>query len=172
MRMFKPAPGEMVDRMTILLLKLAHTTELSSIEPRGEDTKSIPGEKGKASRVIVRTRVDSSTLNSKEHIFLDELDLVRNHLIDNWIPDIADKPDKVESYDRLYDDLSDINAQLWDLEDQSRVLRSAPNPKDQKVIENKAELLDSISTLNDKRANIVKEINALWNINTSEKLYC
>ena len=160
--MFNPDPGEMVDRQVILELKIYN----SDTEPIGTDKKQV--KKGQ----IERTLVDKASLNSKQHIYLDEIEMIRAKLISNWIPDIADKPDKVEEYDKLYDELSEVNAQLWDLEDQARVLRAAPTPKDQKVIERKAEILDCVSTLNDKRAHLVKAINKLWNINSQEKLYC
>lgn len=166
-RMLRPDPGEMVDRQSILELKIYHT----DTEPIGEDIKHSAGEKGKASRSVQRTLVDKSSLNSKQHLFLDEMDLIRKHLIDNWIPDISDKPEKIEEYDKLYDELSEVNSQLWDLEDQKRVLMKAPNPEDMLVIRRKAEISDCITTLNDKRSDLVRQVNMLWNINSQEKLY-
>lgn len=170
-RMFRPDPGELVDRMTILELKVEHSNIVASTEVINKDVDHVPGNKGKASRLVERKIVDKSALSSKVHIFLDELDLVRNHLIKDWIPDITESQDKIDLYDKYYDELSEVNSQLWDLEDQSRVLRISPNPEDMLVMKRKAELLDCISTLNDKRAKLVKDINALWGMQTQEKMH-
>src|ERR1035437_8917118 len=115
-RMLSPDPGEMVDRQGILELKIYN----SDTEPIGTDKKQV--KKGQ----IERTLVDKASLNSKQHIYLDEIEMIRAKLISNWIPDIADKPDKVEAYDKLYEELSEVNAQLWELEDQVRVYLDAP----------------------------------------------
>ena len=160
-RMFNPDPGEMVDRQVILELKIYN----SDTEPIGTDKKQV--KKGQ----IERTLVEKSSLNSKQHIYLDEIEMIRAKLISNWIPDIADKPDKVEAYDKLYEELSEVNAQLWELEDQVRVYLDAPIGLEDTADRRALEVYKTITRLNDKRANLVKAVNALWNLNTSEKLY-
>src|ERR1039458_1074653 len=106
MRMFKPNPGELVDRQTILMLKLEHSTVLASPEVVGKDSKT--GKSATHVRFIERTLADKSALNSKEHIFLDELELIRAHLIQHWIPDIANQEDRVAASDKYYEDLTAV----------------------------------------------------------------
>jgi hypothetical protein len=163
-RLFNPQPGEMVDRQTILTLKIEHVQGQKDFD---NDEKAVKG------GVVARTVVSNPT-KINVHPFVDELELIRKHLSENWIPGISIDDGKVIAYDQFYDDLYDVNAQLWDLEDKARVLRDAPD----KIVIEESELfkigyetLGKINTLNDKRAELVKKINELWNIQSQEKLY-
>jgi len=51
------------------------------------------------------------------------------------------------------------------------VLRLAPDKQNGTVIIRKAETLDAITLNNDLRAELVRKINALWRIDTQEKMY-
>lgn len=162
MRMLKPSPGELADRQTILELKIEHADrEITDAEPqlvkRGH---------------IVRTVVEGVDKKAPVNHFFDELELIQQHLRNNYVPDLQMMGDeKVSLYDRLYDDLVEANANLWELEDQARVLRAAPDKFEQSVIVRKAEILDLITVENDKRAALVKQINEIWGIKAEEKMY-
>ena len=87
--------------------------------------------------------------------------------------DKVDDLKKVEEYDKLYAMLADTNSQLWDLEDKIRALKSAPA-----TFEGAADWLVTVKdtafeivTQNDKRAETIKWINALWGYNRQEKMY-
>ena len=167
MRMLKPNPGELVDRQSILELKIDH----SNVEFEGEKTEFQTGEGKKRSRVMQRTVVNKEALGTKVHLFFDELELIQKHLIENWLPDIYNDDAKIEEYNKLFDELSDTNSQLWDLEDQIRILKSAPDPFQETAAKSAATVAFTIVDMNDKRAMLVKKFNALWGIQSQEKLY-
>lgn len=162
MRLLKPDPGELVDRQTILELKIAHIE--SQKDHDNEPERTVPH--GAIARTVVS---NPSKLNV--HPFADELDLVRDYLTKNFIPDIAPFDDKSNAYDALYDELKEVNSQLWDLEDKARVLRDAPDNFAEAACRRAAEVLFAINTLNDRRAELVKQINGLWGKQTQEKMY-
>lgn len=165
MGLFKPTPGEMVDRQTILTLKVEF------IQSQGDsEEETIANPSGEGTKVITRSKV-TSKLSS--HHFVDELEQIRTRLLTDWIPPLEVRgEDKVGLYDRLYDDLMDVNSQLWDLEDKARVLRDAPSSVASDVLFQQGyDTLCNITRLNDKRAELVKSINALWEIPTLEKLH-
>lgn len=166
MLLFKTDPGQLVDRQTILELKIEH----SNVEFEPEKTDIISDKRG--SRVLQRTVVNKNALGTKIHLFFDELELIQKALLEKWIPDIYNSDDKVKSYDELYEQLSEVNSQLWDLEDQIRILRDAPDKFEELAAKRAAEVAFAIADLNDKRAGIVKQFNSLWNVNTEEKQYC
>ncbi len=161
MRLLKPDPGELADRQTILELKIEHLDK--------EIVDAEPVVKGRGP--IIRTVVEGGDKKVGAHHFFDELEMIQKHLRQNWIPDLQMIPGKVEEYDKLYDELTEINSDLWSLEDQARILRSAPDKSYNAVLSRKSEILDAITAQNDKRSEIVKKINALWNITSEEKMY-
>lgn len=161
MRLLKPLPGELVDRQTILELKIAHVESQKDFD--NEDVQVPHGG-------ITRTVVSNPT-KVNVHPFVDELELVRKCLMDNWIPTIALDEEKVALYDKYFDELKAINDKLWDLQAELRVLRDAPdNHVDAARIRAGGVAFD-IDFLNEQRANLVKSINQIWGYDTQEKLY-
>ena len=163
MRLIKPNPGELADRQTILELKI-NKANVEFDEDRADALTSKNKNMG-VSRVLVNKNAIDVTP------FLDELELVRKHLTQNWVPDIANKPGVVEQYDALYQQLSEVNEQLWTLENQIRVLRVAPDKDMDAACRRAQEVAFAIADANDKRSELVKAIDALWGYKTQEKFY-
>ena len=160
MRLIKPSPGELADRQTILEIKIEH------VDREVVDKEPDLRQKGP----VVRTVVMGDTKVQVHHFFY-ELELIQNHLKQDWIPDILNKPGMVEKYDELYDELTDINSALWDLQDEARILRNAPDKFKEAACKRAAEVLFAIDTANEKRAELVKSINELWGLEHQEKVY-
>lgn len=66
---------------------------------------------------------------------------------------VPDKPEMTE----LFNEMLDINTELWDVEDDLRVLESQKNFGERFV-----ELARSVYKLNDKRAEVKRKINVLY----------
>jgi hypothetical protein len=164
MKLIRPSPGELADRQTILELKINH----ADIEIGDEESKLIKTKKGSAN--VVRTVIDNPTKVNVQPFF-DELELVQTRLKENWIPNITMHEEAVKAYDDLYEQLAKTNEQLWDLEDQARVLRDAPDKFQELACKRAAEVLFTITDLNERRASLVQEINKIWKITSQEKLY-
>jgi hypothetical protein len=162
MSLIKPKPGDLVDRQSILELKIAHVESQKDFDNEPEQVV--------AHGAVARTVVSNPT-KINVHPFVDELELIVSYLKKNWIPDILLDEDKVHAYDAHYEALKEVNAQLWDLEDKARTLRDAPDNFQEEACRRAAEVLFSITSLNDKRADIVRRINKLWSIDLQEKLY-
>ena len=157
MRMLKPDPGELVDRQTILELKIKHAD--SGETETAADEKEVEG--GAVARTVVKG-------NSKVDIqpFLWENEEIQRYMEKNWFPDF---PHIGEEYDELFDSLAEVNGRLWDLEDEARALRAAT--KNPATMNRAGIVLFEITEENDKRAELVKKINALFNIHSQEKMY-
>lgn len=169
MRLLKPNPGELVDRQTILELKIEH----ANVEIEDEPKSDIPlPETARGGSKLLKNRVivNKGALGTRVHLFFDELELISNRLIESWVSGLTTQ-EQVDSYDALYEQLSEVNSQLWDLEDSARVLRAAPDKFQEQATLRAAEVLFAITDLNDKRATIVKSINELWGIMSQEKSY-
>lgn len=74
----------------------------------------------------------------------------------------------------LYKKLKDVNTQLWNIEDEIRlIIKGAGDPSnlsaDQRVLVCKISF--EIPRLNDRRAELVRQINKLFNVDRVEKLY-
>lgn len=169
MRLLKPEPGELVDRQTILELKIDH----ANVDIEDEKKTGLPEleqARGGSKLLKNRTVVNKGAIGTKVHLFFDELELISNKLIEAWIPDLRTQ-DQVDKYDIFYAELSEVNSKLWDLEDEARILRDAPDKFQQQAAVKAAEVLFNITALNDRRAELVKSINALWGIQSQEKSY-
>lgn len=166
MLLVKTDPGQYVDRQTILELKI----DYADIEFKGDvepdNTSGILSGNYRYARQIVH---NPNKINVGP--FFDELELIRAKLLKFWIPDISNSETRIMEYDRLYDALKDTNGELWDLENKARVLRAAPDRLQTEAAKQAAEVLFAINDLNDKRSELVKKINALWNIGGQEKFY-
>jgi len=161
-----PSPGDLIDRQTILQVKLDHCA------PQGE------GGYAPVSDQIVeqstKKAVSRTTLLDKKQIdiqpFLIEHEAIQQRLQLDWYSKL-DGSKYADVVDKLIETLKNINSELWTLEDQARVLRAAPDRKSDTVVRRKAETLDAITVANDLRMDTVKKINALWDIYVQEKLY-
>lgn len=159
------SPGDLVDRQTILQLKLSH----AGIE---SDTGYAPVSQQileqSTSKAVNRTvLLDKSKIDIQP--FLVEHEAIQSRLELDWFPKLDEKNGSI--FDKLMEDLKSINSELWRLEDQARVLRSAPDKFLDTVTRRKAETLDAITYHNEQRANLVRKINTLWNIDVPEKMY-
>ncbi len=123
----KPTPGELVDRKTILHLKI------------------------NAGR---RKQVDVGH-------FQEELSLIEAALAE-WFRKSsgADRG----AYEETSRGLAEVNLQLWNAEDEVRAL--APGARDRL-----AELAKLIPALNDRRAELVQQVNRLFRVGQVEKIY-
>lgn len=161
MLLFKTTPGELADRQTILELKIEH---LNEIEVDDDPTVQSSTSRGVVARHIVK---NPSKINPQP--FLDELELIQESLKKNWFDA---RPDSlVQKYDALFEQLEQVNLDIWNLEDNARILRDAPDKFKEAAAIRAAEVLFAINDNNDKRCEIKKQIDALWGYKTQEKLY-
>ena len=156
MRMLQPSPGEAVDRQTILQLKCQHG------QKKGVNVKP----------------------------FVDENNALQEYLEKNWL--LLTQKSMQDPYDRLWAALKEVNKRLWDLEDEIRLLKSSltklPGVHQSQMSAREMACLISgniqniscmriieigllVPELNDRRAQLVQELNALFGIRTQEKLY-
>lgn len=166
MRLLQPSPGELVDRQTILEIKLEHCGSEITEESLGNVKIT-----DRLNRQVVKDPVKKNGKAVNSRPFMQELEEVINYQAKHWLPGIEAEDKKTEEYDELHSKLSEINSNLWKLEDQARVLRSAPDKYKEEAARQAADLLFLITSLNDDRAEAVAKINALWNINSQEKIY-
>jgi hypothetical protein len=160
-----PSPGDLVDRQTILQIKLEHCDKDTNTGHRPTAEQAVEQSPDK---LVSRTKMlGKSKINVQP--FIIENNAIQDRLMMDWLSKL--NPVEGDQYDSFFDQLKEVNSDLWDYEDQARVYRSAPASSTQLVIRRKAELLDNITTANDKRAELVKKINKLWGIELLEKLY-
>lgn len=165
MRMLNPSPGEVVDRQTILDLKSEHGQSLD--QQKTEDQFKVDTE----ATAVVRTRFEgASKINIKP--FLDEHEALQRYLEKNYFPILVASPDKQQEFDKLYEEIHEVNSDIWKLEDQARILRDSPDKNNEQVIHRAAEVLFTINDLNDKRSELVKKVDAIWGMAIQEKFYC
>lgn len=163
MRLIKPSPGELADRQSILELKLDYgMPELLETSKVEYSTKGIRG-------MERRTIPEPTKVNIIP--FKEELEAVIDYTAKHWVPGITDDDSKVQEYDSLYDQLCEVNATLWQLEDQGRSLRKSPDALVASSDTRLGQIYREVMANNDKRAGIVQQINALWGINHQEKFY-
>ncbi len=165
-RLIKPAPGECADRQTILELRIKAgggkpEDVQEEVDDRGEQTDKVVYE---TNRWILK---DPSPVNIQP--FLDESEMIQTYLENTWFPGVP--PDKGIEYDKLYEELAEINTQLWKLEDEARTLRDAPDRMRGLALQRAAECLFAINDANDKRAGLVSKINSLFGVSVVEKIY-
>ena len=136
MGLLAPSPGEVVDRQTILELKIA----------AAEKNQISTGD------------------------FAREYDQLQAYLGKN---SFTAKPGQ-DDYKVLYAKLKDVNTQLWNIEDEIRlIIRQAGAPANLTAEQKTAvgRISFAIPRLNDQRAELVQQINKLFNIDRVEKLY-
>lgn len=170
-----PSPGDLVDRQTILQTKIARCgIESDTGNPQTsqiyvDDNYQLP--RGKD--VVGRTILDKESMSKIDiQPFMLEHEAIQQRLELDWFPKLSVKQVTEGVYDKLLEELRAVNEQLWNLEDQARTLRSAPNRIfSDEVSRRAAQCLFEITRLNDKRADLVKQVNALWGIAVQEKVY-
>ena len=166
MRLLRPSPGECADRQVICELKIVagggkpEDTE-EEVDDKGEQTDKVVYE---TNRWILK---DPSQINIQP--FLDESEMIQQYLEKTWFPGL--RPDRGVEYDKLYEELAEVNRQLWSLTDEQRTLRDAPDRMRETATKRAAECLYSIADGNDKRAELVSKINALFNVSVVEKIF-
>lgn len=163
MRLLKPAPGEIVDRQTILELKMKYAQGYE--EPKMFEGTGIE-EHANQARVTIEgiSKVDIKP-------FAEEHEALQVYMEKHYFPNIAPFKHHQKAYDEFYAELLEVNGQLWKLEDQARLLAKAPNRFLEAAAVEATDVLFSITATNDRRANLVKQINLIWFITTQEKLY-
>ena len=127
MGLMNPSPGELVDRKTILHLKIA-----------------AGGRK-----------------NAGVGHFQKELELIEAGLAD-WFRKSSGADRR--AYDAATQGLAEVNQKLWHAEDEVRVL-----PRSER--DRLAELAKLIPELNDRRAELVRQVNRVFGVDQVEKLY-
>lgn len=166
------SPGDLVDRQTILELKIEHcgTEGNTGHQPVSEETFSVSPQE-----TITRTKLLEKTEVNIQPMIIEH-EAIQKRLEMDWFPKISTAVG--EQFDKLYQQLRQTNKEMWQLENQARILRAAPKRVVAKLLDNmdtvvlrKSECLDAISTTNDTRISLVKQINALWNIESEAKIY-
>lgn len=127
MGLMNPSPGELVDRKTILHLKISA---------------------GERKKVNVRH-------------FQKELELIEAAL-GEWFRKSAGADRS--AYDAATQGLAEVNQKLWHAEDEVRALDGHQRDR-------LAELAKLIPALNDRRAELVREVNRVFGVDQVEKLY-
>lgn len=160
-----PTPGDLVDRQTILQLKLEHCGITAD---SGYAPQSVEMREHSTSRTIVRTKLLEKTTIDIQPLLLEN-EAIQRKLEKEWFPELTVK--EAQQFDELFPKLQTVNGELWKLEDQARIFRAAPEKFLDTVLRRKAELLDAITMSNDYRIELVGKINALWKIQAEEKIY-
>jgi NAD-dependent DNA ligase len=102
--------------------------------------------------------------------FIDENELCQQYLERNWFPDLRTQVE-IDEYDKLFAELEELNTQVWQLTDQSHTLMEAPDRHQALANQRAAEVLFSITEMNDRRASIVYQINGLFALKVQEKIF-
>ena len=168
-RLVNPDPGECVDRQTILQLKAKYGQSLDEQKIVNQTLKGTPDPSVKEDTVSRTVFKGASKINIQP--YLDEHEAIQKHLEKNFFPLIVTDKDKQSSFDHLYDELLEVNGDLWKLEDQVRIYLEAPTGVEHTADIRLLEVYKTITRLNNKRALTVKEVNAIWGINSREKQY-
>jgi hypothetical protein len=172
MPLLKPLPGDLADRQCILELKINHCTAEFDEESNDPFTRKRTLVTGKTETTVGIARVLVSKGAADVTPFIDELDLIRKELEKKWVPDLITK-NKVEEYDKLYDQLNEANTTLWGLEDTIRALKASPEDMESTLnwLKRVKDTAFDIVIQNDARSEVIKQINALWGWNRQEKMY-
>ena len=161
MRLLRPNPGECADRQTILELKVKYGMGVGDTKTSAEVMKTQVG-------VLARTTVETP-VGVNVQPFIDENEQIQQYLEKNWFPDL--KPELGSEFDRLYEELQELNHQVWKLTDQSHILKEAPDRMQAQADRRAADVLFQITDLNDKRAELVRKINELFSVRVQEKIF-
>lgn len=180
MRILKPAPGECADRQTILELKMKYggsevpvdTADLTipAEARKAEPPKQVTAVKneGGVATTVVRQKFVSGRVNIQP--FVDEHELIQTYLEQVWFPSIL--PGGGVEYDRLYEELAEINNTIWRLTDQGHNLAALAKSNREGIdMLAAADCLLGTIEWNDVRAETVKKINELFGLKVQEKIF-
>jgi hypothetical protein len=163
MRLISPTPGECADRQTILELKVKYGG--GKQEPILKSDELVEDSDTRATgRTVLR---DASKVNIQP--FIDENEQIQRYLEKAWFPSVG--AEQGDEYDGLYEQLAELNEQLWKLIDQAHILRDAPDKMQEQANQRAAEVLFAQTDLNDKRAELVRKINGLFEVRVQEKIF-
>jgi sRNA-binding carbon storage regulator CsrA len=163
-RLIKPDPGECVDRQTIVVLKAKYGQSLD--EQKVTDKVKTDNEK---QQIVATKFTGASKINIQP--FIDENESLQQYLEEFYFPLLLTSPDKQNQFDKLYDELLELNGDIWKLEDQVRIYLEAPTGVEAAADLRLLEVYKTITRSNNKRSVLVKQINAIWGINFQEKLH-
>ena len=162
----RPLPGDLADRQSILQLKIDH----SNIDEFNDDQK---GEHGKTKGTVNRVTLPKGSANPRTVQFMEEHALILKAIQANFTLDLQNNQMFQDKYDAKYSELAEVNATLWKLEDEIRALKQG-TPKvspGHTWLVRVADTAFDIVVHNDKRSELIKQINAMWHYTTNEKLY-
>lgn len=169
-RMLSPDPGECVDRQTILQLKAKAGQSLDEQKTQDFAAGGTINKEGSITKEIYRTKfTGASKINIQP--FLDEHEALQKYLEKFHFPILITSSEKQKEFDKLYDELLEVNGDLWKLEDQVRIYLDAPTGVEHTADARLLEVYKTITRSNNTRSLLVKQINAIWGINTQEKLH-
>jgi hypothetical protein len=174
MPLLKPLPGDLADRQSILELKIDHCDvdlDAYGTDEHGQPVLKSGKVQGVKSGKVERFVAPKGSTDSRVIAFVDEHQLILNAIEKNFTLDKQNDQAFVDKYDKLYQELAETNSALWTLEDQARILRAAPDKFVHAAAVRAAEVLFAITETNDKRAELMREINKMWNYNNKEKMY-
>jgi hypothetical protein len=145
---------------------------------RAEPTKEIVSVKneGGVAKTVARQKFTSGKFNIQP--FIDEHEMIQTYLEREWFPSLESRAGADIEFDNLYEELAELNAEIWKLTDQGHVLvlqakgillkqEQPPDAVDRLA----AECLYGTIEKNTKRAEVVGRINTLFGINVVEKMF-
>jgi hypothetical protein len=167
-RIIRPVPGECADRQTILELKMKYGGTEEPVNT-SEEIRSV-GDDGGSVATITRRKFKRGKMNIQP--FIDEHEMIQSYLQREWFAPSQFTKAQADEFDSLYDELREVNGELWKLTDQGHILLEASrHGKDNAYDQRAAEVMYSTILQNDKRAEIVGKINMLFSINVVEKIF-
>ena len=185
MRLIKPYPGECADRQTILELKMKYggtevpvdTADLTdpAAAKRAEPPKEVTAVKneGGVATTVARQKFVSGRINIQP--FVDEHEMIQTYLEREWFPSLESRTGADIEFDRLYEELAEVNAIIWKVTDQGHVLLAACKSLGKLIVplppEKAADVLYTTIEQNDKRAELVRRINELFGLKMQEKIF-
>ena len=188
MRLIKPSPGEAADRQTILELKMKHGgtevpvdgADLTRPEEakRAEPPKEIVSvrNEGGVATTVARQKFVSGRVNIQP--FIDEHEMIQAYWSGNGFQSWSHALNADIEFDKLYEELAEVNAIIWKVTDQGHILALQSkgvmlkqNVSPVEVDKLAADCLYATIEQNDKRAELVRKINLLFGINVVEKMF-
>jgi|HubBroStandDraft_5_1064220.scaffolds.fasta_scaffold00774_9 hypothetical protein len=183
MRLLKPAPGECADRQTILELKMKYGGEEVPVDTadltiKSEAEKAEPPKQirkvindGGLAKTIARQKFVSGKANIQP--FVDEHEMIQVYLEREWFPSLESRIGADAEYDRLLEELTEVNAEIWKLTDRGQVLLERAKSLERCSANDRtaAEVLYGTIEQNNKRAELVGRINQLFGLNVVEKIF-
>lgn len=103
--------------------------------------------------------------------FTDELTELQDYLQRHWFVRINEQEGL--QFNALMEALAKVNNDLWKIEDEVRIRmkKFSLEGKDHKDTERLAEIALLVPELNDKRGDLVQEINRMFGVAEQEKIY-